>query len=54
MSYVGVFKDVQRGRATFEDGTTLRLAEGLPLPRKGLQVVAEINASTDQVERFRS
>jgi hypothetical protein len=54
VTYVGVFNGVQKGRATFADGTTLRLTEGTEPPEKGVQVVAEINAATDEVLRFRS
>lgn len=53
VTYVGVFNGVQKGRATFADGTTLRLPKGVELPKKGVQVVVEINAKTDEVSRFR-
>lgn len=47
--YTGVFQEMQQGRAVFEDGTTLKLAEGSRPPSKGIEILARIDPDRDLV-----
>lgn len=48
--YTGVFEGLDEdGNAIFQDGTVLRLAEGIEPPGVGDEAAARIDADTDQV-----
>lgn len=50
--YAGVFERVDRGRAVFRDGTTLKLDRGVRSPRKGAEVGVSIDPERKVVTRM--
>lgn len=53
VTYSGEFVSMERGRAVFEDGTALRLEDGLRSPKRGDTVVAFLDARSHRVTDLR-
>lgn len=50
--YNGVLTGVEGGRVTFEDGTVLRIGDGVEIPERGSLVQAQIDARAHEVVSF--